>query len=133
MTLGANDVQVGGDHYKSDIQHWDLVALLGLDYFQGQITKYVTRHRKKNGRQDLEKALHYASKLRELLRAGAWQPSHLYCERDLLQRYVQANGLSALDAAIVWLTCRYVTDTDIGWLIIELKALVQDAYPEGEE
>ncbi len=63
----ANERQVGGTHYASDgEQHWDRVARLKLDYFQGQITKYVERWRKKNGVQDLEKARHFLDKYIEI-------------------------------------------------------------------
>lgn len=59
--------QVGGQHYReAAVQHWDFAAVQGMDYFQGQITKYVTRWKKKNGRQDLEKALHFLEKYIEV-------------------------------------------------------------------
>jgi hypothetical protein len=64
----ANDKQVGGDHYKqSNIQHWDWSWASGHDPFQYQITKYVDRHFKKNGLQDLLKAKHFLEKYIELL------------------------------------------------------------------
>lgn len=66
--MKANDRQVGGQHYRSAAQHWDFVASQGLGYFEGQITKYVSRWRKKNGLQDLEKAQHFLIKLTELSR-----------------------------------------------------------------
>lgn len=62
----ANERQVGGAHYKSDIQHWDFVYANDLDYFQGQITLYITRWKKKGGLQDLEKAKHFLEKYIEL-------------------------------------------------------------------
>lgn len=62
----ANDSQVGGHHYRTSIQHWDFVAANDLDYFQGQITKYVTRWKKKNGIDDLYKARHFLQKYIEL-------------------------------------------------------------------
>ena len=65
-TTKANDVQVGGTHYRSPIQHWDFVVANDLDYFQGQITKYVTRWRKKNGIDDLYKARHFLQKYIEI-------------------------------------------------------------------
>lgn len=67
---GANATQVGGSHYKSAIQHWDVVAANNLDYFQGQITKYVMRWKNKNGMQDLEKAMHFLQKYMELVKQG---------------------------------------------------------------
>ena len=69
--MSANERQVGGGHYKTGgEEHWDRVSRLGLDYFQGQITKYVERCWKKNGVQDLEKARHFLDKYIELSKAG---------------------------------------------------------------
>lgn len=64
----ANKKQVGGSHYAAGDkpQHWDIVAMHDLDYFQGQITKYVMRWKKKNGLQDLQKAAHFLQKYIEL-------------------------------------------------------------------
>jgi hypothetical protein len=64
----ANSRQVGGSHYTSGggWQHWDLVHLLKMDYYTGQITRYLSRAHKKNGRQDYAKAVHYMDKRREL-------------------------------------------------------------------
>jgi hypothetical protein len=64
--MAANDRQIGGKHYVSQIQHWDWVAANNLDYFQGQITKYVARWKHKGGFQDLEKARHFLDKYIEL-------------------------------------------------------------------
>jgi hypothetical protein len=38
-----------------------------MDYFQGQITKYICRYRDKGGIQDLKKAQHFLAKYIELL------------------------------------------------------------------
>lgn len=64
-----NDRQVGGNHYATKIQHWDYVVANDLGYFEGQITKYVTRWKKKNGLEDLEKARHFLDKLIEVTKA----------------------------------------------------------------
>jgi hypothetical protein len=67
----ANDTQVGGGHYKTSDpraqEHWDIVRFHKLDYFQGQITKYVMRHRNKNGLEDLKKAAHVLQKYIEVI------------------------------------------------------------------
>lgn len=65
----ANDRQVAGAHYKKPIEHWDIVAMLNLDYYQGQISKYVFRWRDKAGIVDLEKALHVLQKYIEVEKA----------------------------------------------------------------
>ena len=70
--MSANERQVGGTHYRSQAQHWDYMAETGWGegYFKGVITKYLARWRKKNGKEDLEKALHYTEKLIELVKFG---------------------------------------------------------------
>jgi hypothetical protein len=65
--MSANDRQVDGTHYQQTaIQHWDFAASNEFDYFQGQITKYITRWKKKNGLKDLDKALHFLEKYIEV-------------------------------------------------------------------
>lgn len=67
MEEKATNKQVGGDHYKkSKIQPIEYIHANGLDFFQGNIVKYITRFRHKNGKQDLEKIKHYCDLLIEL-------------------------------------------------------------------
>lgn len=59
--------QVGGDHYsKLAIQPVEYINANKLTYLQGNVIKYVTRYKDKNGLQDLEKAKHYIDLLIEL-------------------------------------------------------------------
>lgn len=59
-TINPLDVQVAGDHYKGlAIQPVEYIHANNLDYFQGNVVKYVTRHKSKNGADDLRKAIHY--------------------------------------------------------------------------
>ena len=52
--------QVGGSHYKNyAIQPIEYIMENGLDYLQGNVVKYVTRYKDKNGVEDLKKAAHY--------------------------------------------------------------------------
>lgn len=51
--------QVGGDHYLKAIQPWDIIRAWGLNYWEGNIVKYVLRHTGKGKVEDLEKAKHY--------------------------------------------------------------------------
>ena len=65
--MAANERQVGGSHYKTgSAEHWDMVVHFKLDYFQGQITKYVMRWREKGGVKDLKKAQHFLEKYIEV-------------------------------------------------------------------
>lgn len=62
----ALDTQVGGDHYKvQGIQPVEFIQANKLNFFEGSAVKYITRHRLKNGKQDLEKAIHYIQMLIE--------------------------------------------------------------------
>lgn len=65
-TSKANQRQVNGDHYKLPIEPWDYVIANDLGYLEGNIVKYISRYKKKNGLQDLQKALHYLEKLIEV-------------------------------------------------------------------
>lgn len=63
----ALDVQVGGSHYKDmAIQPVEYIHANKLGYIEGNIIKYVSRWRRKNGIADLEKARHYIDLLIEL-------------------------------------------------------------------
>jgi len=62
----ANDQQVDGSHYQTEIQPWDFIEANKLTFIEGNIVKYVARHRKKNGVRDLMKAKHYLEKLIEI-------------------------------------------------------------------
>lgn len=55
------DIQYGGDHYKDKgIQPIEYITANNLDFCQGNIVKYVTRHKDKNGAEDIRKVIHYA-------------------------------------------------------------------------
>jgi Protein of unknwon function (DUF3310) len=58
--MGALDKQEGGSHYlQFKIQPIDFIQHNSLNFCQGNIIKYVTRYKEKNGIEDLKKAIHY--------------------------------------------------------------------------
>jgi len=59
-------VQVGGDYYLLPIQPVEYIFKNNLNFLQGNIIKYATRYKDKNGREDLEKVKHYTDLLIEL-------------------------------------------------------------------
>ena len=68
--MAANDVQHGGDHYKTKaIQPWDFITSNNIGFLEGNAIKYLCRWRDKGGIQDLEKARHYIDKLIEVEKA----------------------------------------------------------------
>ena len=63
----ALDVQEGGGHYKFlAIQPVSYIHANNIPYLEGNVIKYVTRHRSKNGIEDLRKARHYLELIAEL-------------------------------------------------------------------
>lgn len=67
LMQSALSIQQGGTHYKSlAIQPIEYIHKNNLDFFQGNIVKYVTRHKDKNGAEDLLKVIHYAQLALEL-------------------------------------------------------------------
>ena len=69
----ANEMQVGGSHYKSDYQHWDWCVDINLGYLESAATKYISRWKSKAGIQDLNKALHYMIKALEVHLEGRYR------------------------------------------------------------
>lgn len=66
----VNDTQVGGNHYKiHGVQPWDIIEQYNLNFFAGNVVKYILRYQYKNGLEDLQKAEHYIKKLIELEKA----------------------------------------------------------------
>ena len=65
--FSALDRQVAGTHYKDlPIQPAEYIHANSMGYFEGNVVKYVSRWRKKNGLADLEKAKHHIELLIEL-------------------------------------------------------------------
>ncbi len=59
--------QIGGEHYKHfEIQPFEFIQKNNLSFAVGNVIKYVTRYKAKNGVEDLKKARHYIDLLIEL-------------------------------------------------------------------
>ena len=62
----ALERQEGGDHYKSlAIQPIEYILANDLSYAEGNVVKYITRHRAKGGAEDIRKVIHYCQLLLE--------------------------------------------------------------------
>jgi hypothetical protein len=61
--------QVSGTHYKNcEIQPVEYIVKNNLDFLEGNIVKYITRHRTKGeGSADIKKVIHYAELILELV------------------------------------------------------------------
>jgi hypothetical protein len=66
MSDKASEKQVAGSHYASlPIQPSEFIHRNGIGFIPGNVIKYVCRYKNKNGKQDLEKAIHYLQLLIE--------------------------------------------------------------------
>lgn len=121
--MNANNRQVGGSHYAEggEVQHWDFVTLNGLSYLVGCATKYIARWRKKNGVQDLEKALHYIEKLQELYTreqiAAAGKRQFLIT----VEEFCAANGIGGEEQEAIMALTYWASERDLGlaWEIVD--------------
>ncbi len=62
--MTANDIQIGGEHYKQFKGHepWDVITAWDLGYLEGTALKYISRWKHKGGVEDLKKAIHFLQK-----------------------------------------------------------------------
>ncbi len=85
--------QVGGNHYESlPIQPTDYIHQNGLGFIAGNIVKYVSRYKFKNGLEDLRKAQHYLNQLidyeqKAMARHHDDPPADNHFGLDLLSEY----------------------------------------------
>jgi hypothetical protein len=124
----ANDIQVGGSHYKSTDQHWDLAAECELGYFEGQVTKYVTRHRSKNGHQDALKAQHLLTKLHELSLTGK-PPQSTGVDTARIGSFAVANRLNPLERDILYVVINWSTPQVLSFALRQVDDLIRNTYP----
>lgn len=89
----ALDEQVGGDHYrKLVVQPVEFISAINANFFQGNVIKYVTRYKDKNGEQDLLKAKHYIDFIKQFT-PKTFTPDTKEAA-DYLDRFIKENELS---------------------------------------
>lgn len=98
--MSALDVQVGGSHYKNnDMQPIELIVALNLNFIEGNIVKYITRYKNKNGMQDVMKCIHYSQLAIEL---GCIRPDiDMHNNYALINKYCDTNKLSNVQNSII--------------------------------
>lgn len=66
-TTNALTKQIGGGHYKDfGIQPVEYIHANNLSFLEGNVVKYITRHKAKNGIEDIKKVIHYCELIMEL-------------------------------------------------------------------
>lgn len=113
--------QVGGSHYQSDYQPLDLILKYNLNFIQGSVIKYVTRHRRKNKEEDLLKALSLCETglnfdKYNFLFYDCRNEVFDYCKKNELNSYLYEN--------VVF----YVLKKDYKNVIDNIKAIIKTEY-----
>lgn len=83
--------EIAGNHYKQyKMQPIELIAAMHWDFFQGNIFKYCLRAKYKNGKQDIDKAVHYCELALELKdELDNWRTVY----EHNMARFIDENGL----------------------------------------
>lgn len=106
--MSALDTQVAGGHYRRrKIQPVEMILKCCMGFCEGNIVKYVTRWRDKDGLQDLAKAKHYLQFLKE---APLYRRLFQEVRRRLVlpvaeimdvDRYLRENQITGAEAGVI--------------------------------
>lgn len=120
-----NDRQVGGQHYKgADFQPWDW-PLYGVDAWSYSIVKYATRFKEKNGRQDLEKAVHFCDKLFWAITQHSFGQHNIVRIRHA-DEYLEQNKCDKYQRRVVLAALFWKSSDDVEHLRECLSHLIED-------
>lgn len=137
--MDATKTQIGGSHYKSmAVQPLEFGYLNQYDACAYSAIKYVSRHRAKDGIEGLKKAKHCIQfRLQMIAERGP-----VFCmERITMRDYVEANGFTGLEKAILMNIHHWSLppgerrvipeDENVARVICEqIDALIAEAYPQ---
>jgi hypothetical protein len=137
--MSANDRQVAGTHYKSTYIHWDYVLAVGMQYLEGNATKYLARWDKKGAAlTDLEKALHYVEKLIECAALCAIQvnfrrPSRRFIHEETVE-FCKANNVTGHAFHATVSLSSWQTTPDLQDASMSIRALIATVRqrPDGD-
>lgn len=124
----ANQRQVGGQHYKKEVEHWDWVEAQGMGYLEAAATKYITRYREKDGRVGLEKAVHYIDKLIEYSMLNERKNRVTKLDKDLTNRFFISNGLGGPTMLVCWILLTWENSDDLNEARTILKGIIKVEY-----
>lgn len=102
--MSATDIQIGGKHYKDlPIQPVQFIQANNMGFCEGNVVKYITRWRMKNGMEDLRKAAHYLDLIIDDAPALAAirKGSSVIKPKITAYQYITENGLQGFEAAVI--------------------------------
>lgn len=128
--------QVGGSHYKDlVIQPVELYAATQCNAFQANIWKYIARYPYKKGKEDIEKAKHYASLAQELLIEGQNGLTRISSDcralpiraQQLVDYFCRANRFNSRQTKAI----KAAAKGNYANVITECILLIEEEYSEG--
>lgn len=100
--------QIGGSHYQTKgVQHAEFCQANRLPWCESSALKYLTRHRRKHGREDLEKAKHYLQ---------------ICCQQDYLVR--KSNPVGMMPDSFVIPLKTFIKDNEVPAAEAEIMELI---------
>lgn len=132
--MSANDIQIAGDHYKKQqIQPWDFIPECDLNFFEGNVLKYTSRWRSKNGMVDLEKVAHFIDKMIELKGNGDLDSSG-HATSSQIDAYCLANKIYDFrERIIISIVSGGWNLRSLSWAQLLIKSLIEEARNAPEE
>ncbi len=121
--------QVGGDHYKSDYQHWDWAVDVGLGPLEYGATRYICRHWKKGGVEDLKKAKHFVWKMRSLGNSYISRYKKIRTEdwKLYLDRFLNKNEIPEKEALLCEMLSRWSNRYNLDYIDVLLDQLIESS------
>jgi len=133
--MNANSRQVAGTHYqvpKGGIGHWDYCIGASVPNLEYNASKYVTRWRKKNGVQDLEKALHIVEKRIESVQQGVGILRSVNRKDGMFNRFIEDNKIVHRDRCIIDLIMHWKRIDQLYEAHAQLKEIIEKFEEENE-
>lgn len=124
LPIDPLDIQVGGSHYKKfQIQPVELYNRFGLGFSEANIIKYSMRHEDKNGKEDLEKVIHYADLMIKFKKPiGEFIPS------EYIENFANVNGLTFYAKEIIEEIAQWLLNGSINHLENIQAITAQEIY-----
>lgn len=104
------DAPGNSGHYSGTLQPIDATESLDLRFTEGSILKYVCRHRKKHGRQDVEKVIWYLRVLWSRFKSGNLKGYLSEDQLHDLESFCEVQGLRDHEKEVV---------LDVAYLVLE--------------
>lgn len=125
----ASTLQVGGNHYAAEYQHWDWAEEIGLGNMEYAATKYITRWRRKDGLQDLKKARSYVAKLMEL-HTNKSRVNPAVCIPGAFDRFCTQNNVSGRERDVCLILNYWSRYSDLESVLVIIRDIILDNFPE---